>query len=130
MLKVLLFLNSAYLGLGAFFSFFVAPTLFKVLETSQAGKVVEKVFPVYFAIGFLASLISTVFGLKVSKTFFAIALVSTLMVGFQLFFLNPYAHQLKQTAYETFLKLHGLSMALNVIHLLLTLAMCIILIRR
>jgi hypothetical protein len=39
--KLLLFLNSAYLGLGAFFSFYVAPTLFKVLEKTEAGKVVE-----------------------------------------------------------------------------------------
>jgi hypothetical protein len=49
--KLLLFLNSAYLGLGAFFSFYVAPTLFKVLEKTEAGKVVERVFPVYFSLG-------------------------------------------------------------------------------
>jgi hypothetical protein len=46
--KLLLFLNSAYLGLGAFFSFYVAPTLFKVLEKTEAGKVVERVFPCLF----------------------------------------------------------------------------------
>ena len=131
MLKLVLFLNSFYLGLGSFFSFFVAPTLFRVLETQQAGKVVEKVFPVYFAIGFFSSLTTLLIVLyNKSKSLSVISLIATLVVAFQLFFLNPYAHKLKQHAYETFLKVHGLSMALNLAHLILTLAVCVVILLR
>ncbi len=130
MIKVLLFLDAFYLGLGSFFSFFVAPTLFKVLETVQAGKVVERIFPVYFAIGFVVSIISAVVGTKVSKAYFMLAIIAALIVGMQLFFLNPYAHSLKGTNYSLFLKIHGLSMALNLLHLLLILILCYLLIKK
>ncbi len=130
MFKTLLFLSSAYLGLGAFFSFFVAPTLFRVLDTSQAGKVVEKVFPVYFSIGLAVSLISVIFGNRVNKVYLIVALIAVLIVGAQLFFINPYAHSLKGTDYKMFLKVHGLSMTLNLLHLILVAVLCFILIKK
>ncbi|MEJ7555972.1 MAG: DUF4149 domain-containing protein, partial [Aquificaceae bacterium] len=79
MLKFLLFINSLYLGLGAFFSFFIAPTLFKVLQKEQAGAVVEKVFPVYFSLGLVASLITIILSFKYSKLIFGLALANALI---------------------------------------------------
>jgi len=128
--KLLLFLNSAYLGLGAFFSFYVAPTLFKVLEKTEAGKVVERVFPVYFSLGIVVMLISTLLGWKVNRSFFLLALINLLIHLVHKFYVLPTASALKAVDYSAFMKWHGISMLLNGISLLLTLVMIIILSKR
>jgi hypothetical protein len=130
MAKLLLFLNSAYLGLGAFFSFYVAPTLFKVLEKTEAGKVVERVFPVYFSLGVVVMLISTLLGWRHSKTFFLLALINLLIHLVHRFYVLPTADALKAVDYSSFMKWHGISMLLNGISLLLTLFMIIVISKR
>ena len=72
--KFLLFLNSAYLGIGSFFSLFVAPNLFRVLQKEQAGAVVERGFPVYFSIGLVVSFITLILGLKLGRLIALMAL--------------------------------------------------------
>ncbi|MFN3871231.1 MAG: DUF4149 domain-containing protein [Aquificaceae bacterium] len=128
--KFLLFINSLYLGLGAFFSFFVAPTLFKVLQKEQAGTVVEKIFPVYFSIGLAVSLITSLLSFKLSKSVFYLAFINLLLHALHVFYILPKAHALKTVDYSTFMKWHGLSMGVNLLSLLLTLILCILLIRR
>ncbi len=130
MSKFLFFLNSFYLGMGVFFSIYVAPTLFKVLEKAEAGKVVEKVFPVYFGIGFLVMLFSLAVGWKVSKIFFTVSLVNFLLHGVHLFYVLPKAKSLKVIDYSEFMKWHGVSMGLNLLGLLLVLVMIILLTRK
>ncbi|MFN7064662.1 MAG: DUF4149 domain-containing protein [Aquificaceae bacterium] len=128
--KLLLFLNSAYLGLGSFFSFFVAPTLFQTLTREQAGAVVGKVFPVYFSLGLMIALATSLLSFKISKGVFSVALFNLLLQGIHLFYLQPKAHALKAIEYTAFMKLHGISMGMNLLSLLLTLVICILLIRR
>ncbi|WP_448583713.1 DUF4149 domain-containing protein [Thermocrinis sp.] len=130
MSKFLFFLNSFYLGMGVFFSIYVAPTLFKVLEKAEAGKVVEKVFPVYFGISFLVMLFSLVVGWKVSKIFFTVSSVNFLLHGVHLFYVLPKAKSLKVIDYSEFMKWHGVSMGLNLLGLLLVLVMIILLTRK
>lgn len=48
---LLLLALGIWLGSIIFFSFVVAPVLFRVLSPSDAGKVVRAVFPVYYLIG-------------------------------------------------------------------------------
>jgi hypothetical protein len=128
--RLLLFLNSAYLGLGALFSFYVAPTLFKVLEKTEARKVVERVFPVYFSLGGVVMLISTLLDWRLSKTFFLLALINLLIHLVHRFYVLPTADALKAVDYSAFTRWHGISMLLNGISLLLTLVMIIILSKR
>jgi len=130
MSKFLMFLNAFYLGMGTFFSFYIAPLLFKVLEKDQAGRVVEKVFPIYFLTGFLIMLISTFFGWKVSKSFFLVALLNLLIHGLHRFYILPTASHLKLTDYPAFIKWHGFSVGLNLTGLVLTLFMVILLAKR
>lgn len=130
MVKFLLFINSLYLGLGSFFSFFVAPTLFRVLERQDAGRVVEKVFPVYFSIGLVVSLISLILGYKLGKGVALLALFNLLLHGVHLFYVLPTADALKTVDYQAFMKWHGISMAMNLISLLITLTLCIVLMRK
>ncbi len=128
--RLLLFLNSAYLGLGAFFSFYVAPILFKVLEKTEAGKVVEKVFPVYFSLGIAVMLISTFLGWKFGGFFFLLAIINLVVHLIHKFYVIPKADILKSLDYSAFMKWHGVSMFLNAIALFLTLVMIIILFKK
>lgn len=128
--KILLFLNSAYLGLGSFFSFYVAPTLFKVLQKEQAGSVVERVFPVYFSLGLVVSVITLLMGLKLGRLILLLALVNAVLHALHLFYILPTVHNLKPVDYSAFMKWHGISMGVNLLSLLTTLVLCIVLIKR
>ncbi|GAB6065033.1 DUF4149 domain-containing protein [Aquifex pyrophilus] len=126
--KLVISLLSFFLGLGSFFSFYVAPTLFRVLERQQAGAVVEKVFPVYFGIGILLVLISLIIGYSFGKLFTALALANLLLLFLEEFYIVPTMHSLKQTDYNLFMKYHGISMLINLLILLLTFVKIVILI--
>jgi len=129
MSKLLLFINAFYLGLGSFFSFYVAPTLFKVLEKGQAGKVVEKVFPIYFAIGLIVALISLLLSFNISRLLFILFLINLLILALLEFYVLPLSHSLKETNYQAFMRWHGISMGLNLISLVLFFISCVILMR-
>jgi fatty acid desaturase len=130
MSRLLLFLNSFYLGLGTFFSFYVAPTLFRVLEKEQAGRVVEKVFPAYFGIGLVIALVSLVLSFKLGRWFVLLVLINLLVLAFQEFYVLPLSHQLKLIDYQAFMRWHGISMVLNVLSLLLVFVFCLLLLKR
>jgi hypothetical protein len=127
MVKFLLFLNAFYLGLGTFFSFYVAPLLFRVLEKEYAGRVVEKVFPVYFGLGLIFSLLSLILGFRLGKGVVIILILNLIILAFQEFYVLPLSHHLKFTDYEAFTKWHGISMVLNLTHLLLVFVLCVLL---
>jgi len=44
-----------WVGSILFFSFFAAPALFKTLDRSSAGEVIEVIFPRYYAIGYVCA---------------------------------------------------------------------------
>ncbi len=130
MAKFLLFLNAFYLGLASFFSFYVASTLFRVLEKELAGKVVERVFPVYFGIGLLIAFLSFLMTLRLSKLLAFLFLVNLLVLSFQEFYILPMSHQLKTVDYQAFMRWHGVSMVLNLISLLIVFISCLLLIKK
>lgn len=126
--KLALFLISVFFGLGAFFSFYVAPTLFKVLEKNQAGAVVERVFPIYFGLGLILVAIALLVGKEVGKLFLILGITNLALLGLELFYMVPTMHKLKQVNYELFMKYHGVSMGINLLILLLTLTKAILII--
>ncbi len=130
--KLILALVSFYLGLGSFFSFYVAPILFRVLDKSQAGSVVEKVFPVYFGIGIGVFLVSLVLSFlssmgKPAYLFMISALILLLLLEF---YILPVSHSLKATDYQAFMRYHGISMVMNLGVLVLSLITVLYLIKR
>ncbi|GMR04696.1 MAG: DUF4149 domain-containing protein [Thermodesulfobacteriota bacterium] len=67
-----------WLGALVFFSFFAAPSIFKVLPREEAGTVVGAIFPKYWAIGYVSSSLAIIALLVVSyieKSFPAIRLL-------------------------------------------------------
>jgi len=48
---------AVWLGSIVFFSFFVAPTVFRTLPTDEAGRVVGTIFPNYYRLGYICGLL-------------------------------------------------------------------------
>jgi len=115
-----------WIGSIIFFSFFVAPVVFKNLEREKAGEVVGIIFPRYYMIGYVcgvlvlgALLLSGAAGLKWCA--WGIMMLGTVSAGLGV---NPRAKILKEqlkVSSETeksdlearFKKLHSLSVKLN-----------------
>ena len=128
----MIFLLSFYFGLGTFFSFIVAPTLFRVLERQQAGAVVEKVFPIYFGIGLGAVGISLLLGItsKMSKFLNLLLLINLLVLIVLEFYVLPKAHTLKTAGSPEFMKYHLISVIMSTVSLFFTFGAIVYLIVR
>jgi uncharacterized membrane protein len=115
-----------WIGSIIFFSFFVAPVVFKTLERDKAGEVVGIIFPRYYMIGYvsgvlvlMALLLNGPSGLKWCA--WGIMMVGTAYAGLVV---NPKAKTLKQQLKDSseaekstlevrFKNLHSLSVKLN-----------------
>jgi hypothetical protein len=115
-----------WIGSIIFFSFFVAPVVFKTLERDKAGEVVGIIFPRYYMIGYvsgvlvlMALLLNGPAGLKWCA--WGIMMVGTAYAGLVV---NPKAKTLKQQLKDSseaekstlevrFKNLHSLSVKLN-----------------
>ena len=138
----MLFLKSLYLysltlwvGSMFFFTAVGAPAAFKIFKKVEAGKYTGSVFPKYFGIGYILGLAALVSFYLLTRD--AMNIFSWLNLAFLLLmnifnFINgliitPKANLLKISFYQTgdksyydrFLKLHGVSMALNGLTLIL-----------
>ena len=126
--KLSLFLLSLFLGLGSFFSFYIAPTLFRVLERNQAGAVVEKIFPVYFGLGLILVTLALFLGRDSGKVFIFLGVINLALLGVEFFYVVPTMHKLKQVNYQLFMRYHGVSMGINLLILLFTFIKAILII--
>ena len=115
-----------WIGSIIFFSFFVAPVVFKILEREKAGEVVGIIFPRYYMIGYvsgvlvlMALLLNGPAGLKWCA--WGVMMVGTAYAGLVV---NPKAKTLKEqlkdypeaeksTLEVRFKTLHSLSVKLN-----------------
>ncbi len=48
----------AWIGTIIFFSFFAAPSIFRMLPREKAGEVIGDIFPKYWAVGYVSSVVS------------------------------------------------------------------------
>jgi uncharacterized membrane protein len=64
---VLLLSVVVWVGGLIFFTFFVAPSIFKVLPRELAGELVSNIFPKYWALGYVAGLLSLASLLAISR---------------------------------------------------------------
>ncbi len=130
--RVLIFLLSSYFGLGLFFSVVTAPTLFKTLERTVAGSVVEKIFPFYFGAGLGAVVLSLLIAIssRMSKLLILLLTANTAVLLTLQFYIVPKVHNLKVADSPAFVKLHLLSVIMSVISLFFTFSAIIYLIVR
>ena len=85
------------LGTMIFFSFIVAPIIFKVLDAVNAGKFVRKIFPFYYMINLIIlSLVVIIFIYNSQmNTDFYLVLFLALLFAFLLFILMPMINKFK-----------------------------------
>ena len=85
------------LGTMIFFSFIVAPVIFKVLDAVNAGKFVRKIFPFYYMINLIILslvVILFIYNSQINMDLYLV-LILTILFAFLLFILMPMINKFK-----------------------------------
>jgi len=109
------------LGTMLFFSFVIAPVIFKVLDANNAGKFVRKIFPHYYMINLIILSIAVLLLFYISSINldFYITLVVAILFAFSLFILMPIINKFKDSKEEKKFKyLHALSVIINFVQII------------
>ena len=110
------------LGMMIFFSFVLAPMIFKILDPENAGKFVRKIFPYYYFVNLVFLSVAVVLFFIVSS--FSINFYTTLALVFSFvfaqFILMPLINRLKDNNQEKKFKYaHGFSVVINFAQMIL-----------
>ena len=117
------------LGIMLFFSFVIAPTVHKFLPKTESGPYIRKIFPVYYILnGFFAlgSILAIAY-LGVFNAIFYANVVILLFFIFSYFYLMPAINKQKTKDNRKFKILHGGSMTINFIQIILLISITFIL---
>ena len=109
------------LGMMIFFSFVLAPMIFKILDAENAGKFVRKIFPYYYFVNLIFLTIATIIFIFMSSIGidFYITLTLVLSFIFAQFLLMPLINKLKDNNQEKKFKYaHGLSVLINFVQMI------------
>ena len=109
------------LGTMLFFSFVIAPVIFKVLDANNASKFVRKIFPHYYLINLVVLSIAVLLLFYISSINldFYITLIITILFAFSLFILMPLINKLKDNKEgRKFKYSHTLSVIINFIQII------------
>ena len=109
------------LGMMIFFSFVLAPMIFKILDAENAGKFVRKIFPYYYFVNLIFLTIATIIFFFTSSLGidFYITLTLVLSFIFAQFLLMPLINKLKDNNQEKKFKYaHGLSVLINFVQMI------------
>ena len=115
--------NLIAISLGAmlFFSFVIAPVIFKVLDANNASKFVRKIFPYYYLVNLVVLSIAVLLLFYISSIDidFYITLIISILFAFSLFILMPLINKLKDNKEERKFKYsHTLSVIINFIQII------------
>jgi hypothetical protein len=112
-----------------FFSFVIAPTVHKFLPTAQSGPYIRRLFPIYYIINAalaLGSLIA-IASLGVFNIIFYANTIILILFALCYFYLMPTINIQKVKTNRTFKILHGSSVTINFIQIILLILITIIL---
>jgi uncharacterized RDD family membrane protein YckC len=112
-----------------FFSFVIAPTVHKFLPTAQSGPYIRKLFPIYYIINAaiaLGSLIA-IASLGVFNSIFYTNTIIFVLFAFCYFYLMPTINKQKVKNNRTFKILHGSSVAINFVQIILLILITVVL---
>jgi len=117
------------LGMMLFFSFIIAPTVFKFLPATQSGPYIRKLFPIYYIINAALSLGSliAIISLGVFNAIFYANTIVLVLFAFCYFYLMPTINKQKIKKNRKFKILHGSSVAINLIQIILLISITVIL---
>ena len=104
------------LGMMIFFSFVLAPMVFKILDAENAGKFVRKIFPYYYFVNLIFLSIAVILFIIISSlgSSFYITLSLAISFIFAQFILMPIINKFKDNNEEKKFKYaHGTSVLIN-----------------
>ncbi len=120
--QVAIHLTAAILGIMIFFSFVVAPVTFTTLSEENARKFIRKIFPFYYRVNFILSLLITLiyfFQESFNLEFYLILLV-TILFFISNYILMPLINKFRDNNQDKKFKyLHFISVAINFIQILI-----------
>ena len=109
------------LGMMIFFSFVLAPMIFKILDAENAGKFVRKIFPYYYFVNLIFLSIAVILFIIISSLglSFYITLSLAISLVFAQFILMPIINKFKDNNEEKKFKYaHGTSVLINFIQMI------------
>jgi len=109
------------LGMMIFFSFVLAPMIFKILDAENAGKFVRKIFPYYYFVNLIFLSIAVILFIIISSLglSFYITLALAISFIFAQFILMPIINKFKDNNEEKKFKYaHGTSVLINFIQMI------------
>ena len=109
------------LGMMIFFSFVLAPMIFKILDAENAGKFVRKIFPYYYFVNLIFLSIAVILFIIISSlgSSFYITLSLAISFVFAQFILMPMINKLKDNNEEKKFKYaHGASVVINFVQMI------------
>ena len=109
------------LGMMIFFSFVLAPMIFKILDAENAGKFVRKIFPYYYFVNLIFLSIAVILFIIISSlgSSFYITLSLAISFIFAQFILMPIINKFKDNNEEKKFKYaHGTSVLINFIQMI------------
>jgi hypothetical protein len=117
------------LGVMLFFSFVIAPTVHKFLPAAQSGPYIRKLFPIYYIINAalaLGSLIA-IASLGIFNAIFFANVIILVLFAICYFYLMPTINKQKVKTNRAFKILHGSSIAINFIQIVLLILITVVL---
>ena len=109
------------LGMMIFFSFVLAPMIFKILDAENAGKFVRKIFPYYYFVNLIFLSIAVILFIIISSLGLSFYITLSLAISFVFaqFILMPIINKFKDNNEEKKFKYaHGASVAINFIQMI------------
>ena len=104
------------LGMMIFFSFVLAPMIFKILDAENAGKFVRKIFPYYYFVNLIFLSIAVILFIIISSLGLSFYITLSLAISFIFaqFILMPIINKFKDNNEEKKFKYaHGTSVLIN-----------------
>jgi hypothetical protein len=117
------------LGIMLFFSFVIAPTVHKFIPAAQSGPYIRKLFPIYYIINAalaLGSLIA-IASLGVFNIIFYVNTIILVLFAICYFYLIPTINKQKVKTTRTFKILHGSSIVINFIQIVMLILITVVL---
>ena len=109
------------LGMMIFFSFVLAPMIFKILDAENAGKFVRKIFPYYYFVNLIFLSIAVILFVIISSLGLSFYINLSLAISFVFaqFILMPIINKFKDNNEEKKFKYaHGTSVLINFIQMI------------
>ena len=115
------YLASGILGIMLFFSFAIAPIIFKSLDEKNARNFIRNIFPYYYSINLTLSVLAVICFviLDLYELSFYLILSVTILFAFSQFILMPMINKFRDTKQtKKFNYSHGLSVVINIIQMI------------